>query len=203
MRSEVKGDKAAGSALVPHPSPLTPNGFTLIELLVVVLIIGIMATFFSLSMTGRALDDRLENEARRLHKTLGLGLEEAESKGIELGFRISVKGYEFLTRDEAGTWQPYAETGPLRPREVPAPVAMELRVEGKLIPPGPERPAKNTDSKDEDKDRPPLLPQVYLLSSGELTPFDVRIGARGNPSHYDIEGTALGGLTLARKEQKP
>lgn len=165
----------------------TQKGFTLIELLVVVLIIGIMATFLSLAIGQRSLDDHLDVEAERLLQILQLASDEAENQGIELGFIHTEKGYEFLTLGEGQKWVPYAAPGPLRAREMPQPLQLALRVEDRPVAPViiPE------------KSDVEIEPQVVLLSNGERTPFTIDIKAPQHPRYQRITAPALGPLTLA------
>ena len=68
-----------------NPKLSRTAGFTLLELLVVVLLIGIIANFAVLSMSGRALTDKLSVEAQRLNQLVQLAAEEAQVKGLNLG----------------------------------------------------------------------------------------------------------------------
>lgn len=162
-------------------------------MLVVVLIIGILATFFGLSIGNRSLDERMETEAKRLQKTLQLASEEAEAKGMQIGFRYTREGYEFLGLNEAGQWAVLTDTGPLRPRETQAPFEMLLCVEGHAI--APALPRDNPKSK--------LEPQVLLLSSGELTPFQISVQAPKLEDFFRITGEALGALKVERSTGRP
>jgi general secretion pathway protein H len=167
------------------------RGFTLIELLVVLVIIGILVSFATLSIGSRALDDRMQVEAQRLDRLLRLAAEEAEVKGIDLGFRFSDEGYEFLVLSPEGKWLPYDGDPILRPRALPMndPFVLTLQVEGRNVPPA-------QAAKDQDK---PVTPQVLVLSSGEVTPFALTIGAVGLDAYYLEQGDALGRFTLERK----
>src|SRR5512143_3582334 len=106
------------------------RGFTLIELLVVVVLIGIIATFAVMSISGRAADDRLENEAKRTYALLQLAADEAQLKGVQIGIRYTVSGYQFVVMGDKHHWEPYEATGPLRPRAWPDGISADLSVEG-------------------------------------------------------------------------
>lgn len=165
------------------------HGFTLLELLIVVVIMGIMATFAMLSLGSRALDDRLDTEARRLNELIALAAEEAVLQGVELGFIHTASGYAFLVLRDAA-WQPLEDTGALRPRDLKEPFFLELRVEDRPVAP------LNLDGEVAD-----LKPQVLLLSSGEATAFRLNVRARNFGVYFQLDGDLLGRLTLARKEQ--
>ena len=173
----------------PHASRLTPHGFTLLEILVVVLLMGIMATFAVLSIGSRALDDRLDTEARRLNELMALAADEAVLQGVELGFIYTPDGYAFLIQKD-GEWIPVPDFESLRPRTLAEPFYLELRVEDRPVPP------RNLDDEDEK-----LKPQVMLLSSGESTGFSLRVRARDFGVYFQLDGDALGRLKLERKDQ--
>lgn len=168
------------------------RGFTLLEILVVVVIIGILVTFATLSIGNRALDDRLEVESVRLEQTLRLAAEEAETKGVQLGFRYTAEGYGFYATGKDGTWAPYASAGPLRMRELVAPIYLDLQVEGRKV-----KPALNPQDSKEAK----IEPQVLLLSSGEVTASTFDLRAEGFGPYYRVDVTALGKITRARHEE--
>lgn len=182
------------------------RGFTLLELLAVIVIIGIIVTFASLSIGNRALDDRLEAEARRLEQLLRLAEDEADLKGIAIGLVFSKDGYRFLASDASANWADYAQSGVLRSRPLLQPFFTELRIEGRLIPPvatgagSPAAPAGKTGTDGEDDDEATRLkPQVLLLPGGQMTPFTLDLKAPDYPSYFRIEGDLLGRVTRERK----
>ncbi|MGJ8669438.1 MAG: type II secretion system minor pseudopilin GspH [Oceanococcus sp.] len=156
-------------------------GFTLIEILVVVFIIGVILGFATLSLSGRALDDRAQEEARRLTEILRLARDEAAMTGFELGWRQTEKGYEFLALSDEG-WTPYGKNTPLRPRDLPEPLRIEVRVDDLPI----------------EADKKKALPQFMILSSGEITPFSLRLDAEQLDFVFLISGNLLGELKLER-----
>lgn len=182
-------DPGRSSLFTSPVSRLPSPGFTLLELLIVIVLIGVMATFAVLSLGSRALDDRLDTEARRLNELIALASEEAVLQGTELGFIHTADGYAFLALKD-GKWLPLEDAGSLRPRAIHEPLYLELRVEDRPVPP-----ARLDDEKVE------LKPQVLLLSSGEATAFRLNLRARNFGAYFQLDGDLLGRLKLERKEQ--
>ena len=170
------------------------RGFTLIEIMVVTVIIGILATLVSLSIGNRALDDRMEVEARRLVQVLQLAQEEAEIKGVILGLRFTEEQVQLLALDEERKWSQYAAAGPLRSRALPQPFTVELFIEGRAVPPA----SALEDGADSDNE-----PQVLLLSSGEVTAFGLNLRAPGHQPYFRLDADALGQFVMTRKEGSP
>lgn len=164
------------------------GGFTLLEVLVVVAIIGVMASLAVLSIGNRALDDRLEAEARRLQELIALAADEALLQGVELGFVQTVDGYGFLAFKD-GRWLPLEDAGVLRSRAIAEPFYLTLSVEGRPVAP------QRTDDPEAER-----KPQVLLLSSGQATAFSLDVRAREHRAWYRLDGDALGRLKLERKE---
>jgi general secretion pathway protein H len=165
------------------------GGFTLLEVLVVVLIIGIIVTFAVLSLGNRALDDRLETEARRLQQLIALAAEESEIQGLDYGWSYTLDGYKFLGLDNSGQWVNLPGST-LRPRPLVDPLYLDLRVEGRAMGPS------SIDNKTEE-------PQILLLSSGETTAFRLELRARDYKPFYRLEGDALGRFKFQRFEEEP
>lgn len=183
------------------------SGFTLLELLVVMVIIGVLATLVSLSVSGRAVDDRMHAESRRLEELLRLASDEAQAKGLELGFRQTTEGFEFLTPDsESARWVVLAD-GIFRPRQVPEPFYLELRVEGRVLRPvapaaSPDDEAQAATGEARKDDERRIEPQVLILSSGEMTAFTLDLKLKDHAQFYRVEGSELGELKLQRQEDK-
>ena len=161
------------------------RGFSLLELLVVIVIISILFTFTTLAIRGTSPEELIQTEAQRLDRLLQLALEEAILKGQEYGLEFSPNSYRFLIYYEY-TWQPLEGDKLLRERELPENMEFELEIEqiDVLI-----EEAKDPD--DEDEETPD--PQVFLLSSGEITPeFSVRLVMPGVDTSYIVSGSMNG-----------
>ncbi|UCB53986.1 MAG: type II secretion system minor pseudopilin GspH [Thiotrichales bacterium] len=162
------------------------RGFSLLELLVVIVIISILFTFTTLAIRGTSPEELIQTEAQRLDRLLQLALEEAILKGQEYGLEFSPDSYRFLLYVE-GAWLPLEEDKLLRKRLLPENMEFELEIEqiDVLI-------EEASDEAGEDEEDTPR-PQVFLLSSGEITPeFSVRLVMPGIETSYTVSATVDG-----------
>jgi general secretion pathway protein H len=157
------------------------RGFTLIELMVVLVIVGVILSFVALSTGGDSRAEEMEREARRLVVLLELASQEAVMRSEQLAVRFGEDEYEFMTLHD-NQWAPLSDERPLRPRQLPK--GIELRLELQDNPP-PGLTAEDSD-----------LPQVFLLSSGEMTPFILTFSAEGSEQKFHINASLLGQLEL-------
>ncbi|MEJ2455018.1 MAG: type II secretion system minor pseudopilin GspH [Candidatus Thiodiazotropha sp.] len=167
------------------PSGVSPKaataGFTLIEVMVVVVIIGILINFAVLSLRSHSPGDQLNEEAQRLRSLLQIASEEALLRSSFIGVDITETGYGFLRLEEE-TWQPVDDTL-FRNRELPDEVQISINM---AQPPG--------DDDDEEK----RTPEIILLNSGEITPFDLKISSIHSDDYFRLSGNETGELSLER-----
>lgn len=162
------------------------NGFTLLELLVVLFIIGISVTFATLSFSGRAIEDQLDNEARRLKQIMRLAAEESVLQGVELGMKSDGEKYSFLLIGEEG-WVAYEGDTPFKVHSLPDGIQLEVTVEDFSLP----VPEENE-----------LLPQIVFLSSGELTPFALDLTAETSKVFYRFSGLLTGEVKMEKLDAR-
>jgi general secretion pathway protein H len=171
------------------------NGFTLLELLVVVVIVSILFSFLMLSIRSKSPEDLIKEEARRLNQLLQLALEEAVLRNTEYGLLFNARGYQFLQLNE-NNWQTVDADKLLRKRELPLEMEIELSVEQTdiIIADAPEDPEESDDERTEEK----IKPQVFLMSSEEITPeFSARFTIPGVKTSYIVNATIDGKHTVS------
>jgi len=175
-------------------STIRSRGFTLLELLVVMVIIGIIASMAVLSVGLATRDNGVEKELQRIQDLIGLASEEAVAQGREFGLTFYGKEYEFSAWDAAeAVWKPLGEDArPFVPHTFAPGTIVDLEIEGRIVKIAEERPvvteqkdktagdkqsaAGKSKSKVNDKDKDKDRPQVFMDSSGEVTPpFKLRL----------------------------
>jgi general secretion pathway protein H len=188
--------------------PQHRRGFTLIELLVVMVIIAIVASLAVISLNVVGRDPPAKRAAGELADLAGLAAEQAVMQGQEYGLRIEAHGYSFYAYD-GRRWSPLQGDNLFYRRDLGDDVSLSLQLEGTpatLSPPpatvqSPEAATAagaedQSGSQTEQKD----LPQVLLLSSGELPPFEIRVtGSSG--AVYTVKGSFTDGITVIEPEE--
>lgn len=175
--------------------PASTRGFTMLEILVVVVIVAIMFTFTALSIRTTSPDELLQTEARKLDRLIQLALDESILRGVEYGIKFSTNGYQFLGSVDGGyNWQVMQSDKMLRARELPNDMEIELAVEETdIVIEDRSKPKDNDDNEDDKKNKKnkkKVRPQIFLLSSGEITPeFTARLVLPGVATSYIVKGT--------------
>jgi general secretion pathway protein H len=164
------------------------SGFTLLELLVVIVIIGIISSMAVVSIRVLGGDHEMDQEARRLVAVLGQAREDAMLEGRDVGIRIDARGYDFLRYDgRAERWALVAEDPLLRERAFPDGLEASLWLESRPV----KLPARAAPT-----EREPPLPQVVLMASGDLVPFEMRLERLGTEERRAIVGRTDGKLEI-------
>jgi general secretion pathway protein H len=164
------------------------SGFTLLEVLVVVVIIGIIASMAMVSTRVLGGDHEMDQEAKRLVAVLTQAREDAMLEGRDVGLRIDPRGYDFMRYDgRAEQWDLVSDDPLLRERTFPDGLAAALWLESRLV--RLEQRVAPTE-----RDRP--QPQVLLLASGDLVPFEVHLERAGTEEIRAVIGSLDGKLQI-------
>jgi general secretion pathway protein H len=168
------------------------SGFTLLEVLVVVIIIGIITSMAVVSTRVLGGDHEMDREARRLAAVLGQAREDAMLEGRDVGLRLDAAGYDFLRYDGRNErWEPASGDPLLRERLFPDGMSAGLWVESRSV----QLRARGATS-----EREPPAPQVMVLASGDLVPFEVHLERAGTEETRIIAGLADGRIELVQDD---
>lgn len=179
------------------------RGFTLIELLVVMVIIAVIASIGVISVNVAARDPA-KSDSQQLADLAGLAAEQAIMQGQEYGLRLEAHAYSFYVYD-GRTWRLIQSDNLFYRHELGDEVTLTLQTEGTpatLAPPPATvqdptaatstAPAAATGESAQTQD----LPQVLLLSSGEMPPFEIDVTGAATGAVYKVVGTLADGITV-------
>jgi general secretion pathway protein H len=173
-------DAARGAeSRIPNPRPQPSHGFSLIELLVVLVIIGVVLATVTLAIGGSA-DRELENAARRAQARIALACERALIGGHDIGFSLVETRLRFGYLTAQG-WQPFGPRAgeELRERDLGDALQAELLRDGVVL--------EAIEAAD---------PQLACFSSGELTPFELRLSRIDVARHWVLRGRLDGRIEI-------
>jgi general secretion pathway protein H len=174
------------------------HGFTLLEILVVIVIIGVMVSMATLSIGLLGGDRQSEEEARRVWAVIRQAREEAELQAIDLAVFVGATDYEFLRFDtRRNQWQPIVDDKLYAPRTLPEGLRFRLWMEGREIVLKPGLPDRS--KKDESEKWPP---QLTVLSSGDVVPFELQIERDGAPALWRMTSLADGDLRVEQRKDE-
>jgi len=178
------------------------HGFTLIELLVVLVIISIIVTVAVISLGALGKEPPAKLAASQLADLAGLAEEQAVMQGQEYGLLIEPHAYTFYIYD-GRSWTAAKDDNLFRRHELGDQVTLTLNLDGApvtLAPPPATvvgaAPAAGTATAAAGGELTPK-PQLLLLSSGELQPFEIIVsGADKDSGSYTVKGTLLNGIQI-------
>lgn len=176
------------------------GGFTLLELLVVVTIIGLLAGAVLISTGTVRADRELEREARRLASLIELAREESIMQSREHAILFVPTGYRFYVFDyQTGRWTEPPGDALLGAREFDKAIELEeLLVEDRSLVVDPASLRSDDDDDDDDDGDDAPQPQVMILSSGEMTPFEATFLQESIDARITVSADLSGMLTITK-----
>jgi general secretion pathway protein H len=164
------------------------RGFSLIELLVVLVIIGIFVGMVSLSIGITGPDREIEKEMYRIRSLLELVREEAMMQNRDFGLAFSESAYRFYIYDYGLLeWIEPPNDELLAQRTLGDQLRLSLRVEDRDV---------VLDETFDDTDPETPRPQVMILSTGEMTPFQASMERGFEGAGFTLNGAFDGKLEV-------
>ena len=153
------------------------SGFTLLEIMLVLLLIGVALAVVIPTLEAPDSASRLRNDAERFAALVRAGHEEALLRGRDMGISLSRNGYEFMVWQE-NQWQTLERDRILTTRELPDAITIDFLPGEAVWHQALEAEQQSTNSFFEDaffeEDEPGQEPDLYLWSSGDLSPGEIR-----------------------------
>ena len=181
-----------------NPRHKSASGLTLLEILIVVLIVSLLAGIALLSFDINNPQRIPGREAERLRLILAAAAEQALIQGAEYGLRLGEKEYQVLLFDgQAQQWR-QSDEPMFQLHLLPDPVELEVEMEQQLVLPAQVIDADTRPGLQEGHESPGLIPQILMLSSGELTPFDIFLNTVDGSRMYRISGDGIRPIRLEK-----
>lgn len=188
LETGISTNKPANATRPTRRSVGAQNGFTLLELLVVAFIIAIMAGAAVLSMGVVGADRESKREAERLKTLLQLVQDESLMQGRDFGVLLGESGYRFYLYDYATeSWVEPLDDNLLKDHRLKSPIMMELALDGRFV---------SLDREPGEDAAETVTPHITLLSSGEMTPFELAFVRDLNGPRYLLTGELNGSLEV-------
>lgn len=178
--------------LMRSSRPIKQQGFTLLEIMLVIALIAIISSSMRLGISFESEKDRKFREVQRMHAVINAAAEYAMLNQVELGLLIDNVSYKFLAFD-GQKWRPMAGQEIFEEHEFTEGVELTLELEGlewsedNLL-----GSVSWSDEELDDEDEEKLTPQIFILSSGDLTPFliDVTIDTEDEETttYFQLKG---------------
>ena len=190
------------------------HGFTLLEIMLVLLLIGMISVGVVMTLPDNLnSEEQVDWQAQRFSALLQFAEDEALMSGLELGLVFNEKkGYQFAFYDYSKRkWLPLVNKSISKQVELPETVKIEYNLLGSVWD---EIEVEEEDDFIDDQylvdikigneeEIESLTPQVYVMSSGEVTPFSVEFSAlrEGKREMQTVSVSMSGAITLSEIEK--
>lgn len=186
------------------------RGFTLLEIMLVVVVLGMVSVAVVMTLPSSLIaGDSAKWQAERFSNILQFAEDEALISGNELGIEFSERGYQFAFYDRQNKrWIPIDVPEMQQNIELPESINMEYNLVNSVW----EELSTNNNSRFIDdsyrvaigeEQQQTLNPQVYVMSSGEVSPFSVIFSNSDSDSSVDsftVEVTMNGEIEISQPE---
>ena len=161
-------------------------GFTLIEIMLVLALMGLMISVVSYTALGTNHYDKVNQQAKRFQVVFDMASDYAVLNQAQLGIRIDEEKstYTYVVLDDENKWVELGDQKLFASYELPEYMTLQLELED--LPWQQEEQLFDRGVFDEqlsvsdegveigkEEDIPPPPPQIFLLSSGDITPFEL------------------------------
>ncbi|MDN5864278.1 MAG: type II secretion system minor pseudopilin GspH [Gammaproteobacteria bacterium] len=171
------------------------SGFTLVEILAVVVIIGIVSGLAVISINALGNRSSEGQTAIKLAGLIQLASNNARMENLQYGLRVEPHHYEFMVFNGHGGWLALTKSPVFDRHELPDGLSLTVSTEHEIripvIATAPSAATAGPAADDADMADAAVTPQIAILSTGEITPFTLRLTTTGGKT-YLIRGSGNG-----------
>jgi general secretion pathway protein H len=162
------------------------TGFTLLEVMLVLALMGLIISAVTYTALGTNNYDQIDNQAKRFQVVFDMASDFAILNQVQLGIRIDEEEntYTYVALDEEDKWIELPDQKLFASYQMPEYMTLELNLEDlpweqedQLFDRGVFDESLSVSEEDveigNEEDIPPPPPQIFLLSSGDITPFEL------------------------------
>lgn len=165
------------------------------EILVVIVIIGVVVSAATLAVGVLGRDSQVEEESRRFWAVLQQAREEAELQSLDVAVFVAASEYEFLRFDpRRDQWVSITDDKLYAQRALAEGLRFRLWLDRRELVLKPGLPDRGDD--DEHRKSPP---QIMVLSSGDLMPFELHFERDGAPALWRVVALPDNDLRIERR----
>ncbi|MEE1675165.1 type II secretion system minor pseudopilin GspH [Agarivorans aestuarii] len=191
---------------LPHRN--RQQGFTLLEVILVLLLMSMGIYSVVMSVSGSSEQKIVEQQAKRLAALIQYAQEQALLTGYDYGIYSDAEKYQFV-RMEKQRWVKLNDRI-FKEKVFEEPYFLELSLENEEL----EEQGYGSGSLGFEGDglfekdfiteevEQTIVPQVLLLSSGEVTPFKLVFAYEDSLNRWQVSSDDLGQLTIARDQEQ-
>lgn len=192
------------------------QGFTLLEVMIVIGLIGLVLATVSYTVFPSDKYDDVRREVKKLQVLFSLASDYAVLNQMELGLRIDEKEqtYEFVRLDENDNWVQMDNSEHFQLTEFSENIFISLSLDGlswqqedslfdnRIF--DEELSVRDAGVEIGEEDKKPPPPQIFIFSSGEITPFELNVTYQSEDiNQQDIEFLLLGKDSIPLEFQEP
>jgi general secretion pathway protein H len=186
------------------------RGFTLLEIVLVMFVIGIAFGMVAISIGSGTRPYEIKSAAKSLYASASLASEEAILTNTQFGLRFDLDPdyagpdehfvYDWYQFDTVNMrWVKLENHDVLKSGKFPEHIRLQIEIEGQPLVVGAKEKQKSKlaleQKQEEDGKGEPEYPDIYFMSSGELSAFTVRISDKDLAEYdgeYRVEGEMVG-----------
>lgn len=175
-------------------------GFTLIEIMLVLALIGVMVSLVQISFRDDQLENDLQKESRKFAALFETAAEYSMLNNVEIGLVVNDEGYQFVGYD--GTrWTSIPQQETFTDYTLPEHIAIELQLEDLQIDETVlftkdtykvEEDNFGSFSLEENEEEEKIIPQVVILSGGDISPFKITFSPADAFAEKDVRFEVTG-----------